>query len=225
MWRIVRSEVSYHKYIFLVFLALMPALILHEMHGPVERIHPALLIWMLVFLPVNTWVSMRAKDKRELQYMQLPVAAWRIGAARIVVVLGSALVSTGLYAGLHKVFVPDAPFHFNAFLVSTLGVLFLYSLVFIIGDRVVGSRTLRDSKTWITVVLAFMVLGNVYLLLVTRRARRSTGQAPFFIRAIGYIFEHHPFSSDLHTTVTVCVVIALSLLSILSFTRRRTQIA
>jgi hypothetical protein len=225
MWRIIRAEVSYHKYVFLFFLALMPALIVHEMHGPAERIPPAILIWMLVFLPVNTWVSVRAKDKRELQYMQLPVAAWEIGAARISIVLASGLASAALYAVLHLALVPAAPFHIKAFLASTLGVLLLYSLVFIVSDRVVGSRALSDAKTWIVILLCFMVLGNLYLLIATRRLRRSGGPPPFFIRALEYLFEHHPFSTDLRTTVTICVVIALALLSILSFTRRKTQIA
>ena len=225
MWRIIRAEVSYHKYIFLVFLALIPGLIVHEMRGPVERVHPALIIWMLVFLPVNTWVSVRAKDKRELQYTQLPIAAYKIGAARIALVLGSALATTAVYSVLHFIVVPDAPFHLRAFLVSIAGVLFLYSLVFIIMDRVVGSRTLRDGKVWITIVLAFMVLGNVYLLIATRRLRRAGGEPPFFIKVIEYVFEHHPFSTDVHTAVTVCVVIALALLSIVSFTRRKTQVA
>jgi hypothetical protein len=188
MWRIVRAELSYHRYIFLVFLAMMPALIVHEMRGPVERIPPAILIWMLVFLPVNTWVSLRAKDKRELQYMQLPIAAWKIGAARVAVVLASALASAALYAILHLALVPDAPFHLKAFSVCTLSVLFLYSLVFIVMDRVVGSRRLNDARIWITIFAAFMLLGNVYLLLLARRTRRSGGAPPLFFRALHYLF-------------------------------------
>lgn len=225
MWRIVRAEVSYHRYVFLFFLALMPALIVHEMRGPVERIPPGVLIWLLVFLQVNTWASVRAKDKRELQYMQLPVASWKIGAARIAVVLATGLASAALYAALHLGLAPTTPFHIKAFLASTLGVLFLYSLVFIVSDRVVGSRAFADAKTWMVVLLGFTVLGNIYLLIATRRFRRSGGAPPLFIRWLEYLFEHHPFSTDLHTTVTICVVIALALLSILSFTRRKTQFA
>ncbi len=225
MWRIIRAEVSYHRYIFLTFLALMPLVILHEMMGPVERIPPVVLIWLLVFLQVNTWVSVRAKNKHELQYMQMPVPAWEIGAARIMVVLGSALASAALYVALHLLFARSAPIHIKAFFAVTLIVMFIYSLVFIATDRLVGSRFMRDSKLWITIFLGFMVLGNVYMLFATRRLRRSGGAPPAFIRALDYVFEHHPFSTDLHTTVTVCAVIALSLLSIFSFTRRKTQIA
>jgi hypothetical protein len=225
MWSIIRAEVSYHKYIFLIFLALMPALIVYETIGPVEVVHPGIIIWMLVFLPVNTWVSVRAKDKRELQYMHLPVKAWEIGAARILIVLGSAVASTALYLALHLLFAHSAPLHLKVFLVSLLGVLFLYSMVFIVMDRVVGNKTLRDGKTWITILLAFMVLGNVYLLLLTRRARHTAGEPPLFLKLIEYIFKHHPFSTDVHTAVTICVVIALALLSIFTFTRRRTQFA
>jgi len=223
MWRIIRAEVSYHKYIFLGFLAGMPLLIVHELAGPAEMIHPALIIYMLVLLPVNFWVSLRAKQKAELQYTQLPIPAWEIGAARVVMVLGTALISFALYMVLHVVVAPSAPLHYKAFLVSTAGVLFLYSLVFIIMDLVMGNRHLQDAKIWITIILAFMVIGNVYLLIATRRIRRETGEPPFFIKAIEYIFEHHPFSTDLHTTVTVCIVVALALLSIFSFTRRKTQ--
>ena len=223
MWRIIRAEVSYHKYMFLAFLAAMPALIIHEMIGPVERVHPAFIIWMLVFLPVNFWVAFRAKDKRELQFMQLPVKAWEIGAARVIVVLGSALVSTALYTALHVIVTPSAPLHIKAFLVSVAGVTFLYSIVFIVTDRVLGYRGLSDAKIWITVIMAFMVVGNLYLLLATRRMRRAGGEPPLFIRAISYFFEHHPFSTNLHTTVTVCVIVALALLSVWTFTRRKTQ--
>lgn len=225
MWRIIRTEVSYHKYIFLAFLAMMPALVVHEMMGPVERVHPVFIIWMLVLLPVNIWVSVRAKDKRELQYTQLPVPAREIGAARIVIVLGSALVSTAVYTVLHVIVAPSAPLHLRPFLISILAVLFIYSLVFIVSDRALGYRRLRDAKIWITMFLGFVMLGNVYLLLLTKRARRTGGEPPLFIEAIDYVFEHHPFSSNLHTTVTICVVVALALLSIASFTRRKTQFA
>lgn len=223
MWHIIKAEVSYHRYLFLAFLAAMPALIVHEMVGPVERVHPSFIIWILVFLPINFWVSFRAKDKRELQYSQLSIPAWEIGAARILIVLMSAIASMAFYAILHVIVVPSAPLHIKAFLVSTAGVVFLYSVVFIITDRVLGYRGLSDAKIWITVVLAFMVLGNLYLLVATRRLRGTRGEPPFFIRAIEYIFEHHPFSTNLHTTLTVCVIAALALLSVWTFTRRRTQ--
>jgi len=225
MWNIIRAEVSYHRYIFLTFLAFVPLLIVHEMMGPAERIPPAIVIWMIVFLPVNTWVSVRAKDKRELQYMQMPVKAYKIGMARILMVLGSALASTAVYLALHMIFAQSAPLHLGAFFASTLAILFIYSLVFIVGDRVVGHRGLSDAKIWISIFMGFMVLGNLYLLLLTRRARRSGGEPPAFIRALGYVFEHHPFSTNLHTTVTVCVVAALVVLSVVSFTRRKTQFA
>jgi hypothetical protein len=225
MWNIIRAEVSYHRYIFLAFLALTPLLIVHEMMGPVERIPPAIGIWLIVFLPVNTWVSVRAKDKRELQYMQMPVEACKIGVARILMVLGSALASTAVYLTLHMIFAQSAPLNINAFFVSTLAVLFIYSLVFIVGDRVVGNRALSDAKIWISILMGFMVLGNIYLLLLSRRLHRSGGEPPAFIRALGYIFEHHPFSSNLHTAVTICVVTALVVLSVVSFTRRKMQFA
>jgi hypothetical protein len=225
MWRIVRAELNYHKSIFLPFLGLIPALIVFEMRGPVERIHPMFLIWMLLFLPVNTWVSLRAKDKRELQYMQLPVAAWQIGMARIAVVFAPALTSTAAYALLHVALVPGAPLHLKAFLASTLAVLFLYSIVFIVQDQMVGSRWLKEGKVWIMALLALMVLGNVYLLVITRRARGFRGNPPFFIAVLRYIFRNHPFSTDLSTAVTTCVVLSLAFLSVFSFTRRKTQIA
>ena len=225
MWNIIRAEVSYHRYIFLAFLALIPLLVVHEMMGPVERIPPAIAIWMIVFLPVNTWVSVRAKDKRELQYMQMPVEAYKIGVARILMVLGSALASTAVYLALHMLFAQSAPLHIKAFFASTLTVLFIYSLVFIVADRIVGNRALSDAKIWISIILGFMVLGNLYMLLLSRRSHRSGGAPPAFIRALGYVFEHHPFSTNLHTTVTICVVTALVVLSVVSFTRRKTQFA
>ena len=225
MWRIIRAEISYHRFIFLPFLALIPALIVFEVHGPVERVHPALIIWVLLFLPVNTWVSLRAKDRRELQYTQLPIAAWQIGTARVAVVLVTALASTVVYTLLHATLAPSAPLHLKAFLAGTLGILFLYSIVFIVQDRLVGNRWLKDGKVWIMALLSLTLLGNVYLLVMTRRARDSGANPPLLIKAVGYIFKHHPFSTDLSTAVTACVVLAIALLSILSFTRRKTQIA
>jgi hypothetical protein len=223
MWHIIRAEALYHKYLFLAFLALMPALVLHEMSGPVERVHPAFLIWMLVFLPVNFWVSLRSKDKRELQYSQLPIRPAEIGAARVAMVVASALASMALYLVLHVIVAPSAPLHLGAFLVSGVTVLFIYSVIFIVSDRLVGNRTLSDAKVWITIILGFIVLGNLLLLMGTRSARRSGGEPPAIARALSYFFEHHPFSTDLHATVTVCIVVSLAVLSIWSFTRRKTQ--
>jgi hypothetical protein len=225
MWRIIRAELGYHRSVFLPVLVLIPALIVFEMRGPVERITPALLIWMLLLLPVNTWVSLRAKDKRELQYMQLPVAAWQIGAARIAVVLMFAFASTAVYALFHVTLAPSAPLYIRAFLASSLAVVFMYSIVFIVQDRLVGSSWLRDAKVWIMALAALMLLGNVYLLVITRRARNLRTSPPLFIRALDYVFKHHPFSTDLSIAVTTCVVLVVAMLSVLSFIRRKTQIA
>jgi hypothetical protein len=225
MWRIIKAELIYHKFVFLPFVALVPALIVFEMRGPVERVAPGLIIYMLLLLPVNTWVSLRAKDKRELQYMQLPIAAWRIGMARIAIVFAPALVSMALYTVLHLSLAPSAVIRFKAFFASTLGVVFIYSIVFIVQDRIVGNRWLRDSKVWIMAAVALMLVGNVYLLVITRRARGFGDDPPLFIRMLGYVFRHHPFSTDVSTAVTTCVVVALALLSVISFTRRKTQIA
>ena len=60
MWRLVRAEFIHHKYLFLVSFGLAPLAIAYDVLQPARVPPSGILIWLLMFLTVNTWVSLRA---------------------------------------------------------------------------------------------------------------------------------------------------------------------
>lgn len=224
MWHIVKGEFLYHRLLFAISLVLTPFIIAYELTGLEDAPGVGLFMWLLMFLTVNTWVSMQAKEKRDIMYVQLPLPVWQVGLARLMVVTMTCLGISTLCAALHLAAVRTVPLALKPFLTATTAILFLYSLVFIVRDHVIGNKHLRDAKLWVLLGLGLMAVGNVYLLLVTKKAAYAGEAPPFFLRAVGYLFVHHPFSTPAKTVFSVTLTLALAVLSTSTFTRRKTHV-
>ena len=97
MWRIVRAEFLYHKFIFILFLGLTPLVVLFRTMWYEEADTSSVMVWVLLFLTVNTWVSLKLKEKRDVLYVLSPLPVWQVGLARGQVRPGTALGASVLH--------------------------------------------------------------------------------------------------------------------------------
>jgi hypothetical protein len=238
MWRILRAEFAYSRTGFLIFLVFIPMALIF---GLIRPSSPSLYIaWLMTFLMINVWSATRIREKRELQLAQLPIDARNMALVRILMVAIPAALVLFLYMLIHMLLKPALPVSQEAAVMTApagalafpmRGLLTLYGLVvlvfslaFIFRDTFLGTRYLRHGKILLVLLIGVAVAANIYGIIAFRRAAETGAQQPAIISAIGYLIDNNPSTSTARTAVFLLVCLASSLLSIVTFTRRRTHL-
>lgn len=220
MWQIVRAELKYNRLNFLLFLAFAS---LGCIYG-VYRSMALFLAWMMMFLAVNNWNAFRIKEKRDFQLVQLPVSARKIALARMMMIIVPGLVFIALCVAINVAVDPDQPLNIRVVIMLFGIVLAVFSLALMFRDRFIGTRTLKQGKAVIVVVLSLALVANIYMFFAVRKVAGSDGERPLLFRATAFLAEHNPSTSNLNTLVFLGVCLALASLTIVTFGRRRTNI-
>ena len=222
MWRILKAEIKYNRTNFLLFLIMIPVVLIYAVYRPSGM--PHFIVWLMAFLMVNTWNALRIREKREFQLVQLPVSVRELALARMLMVLISPAIFVGVYAALYFTANPGGAINLRVVLTLYGLIVILFSLAFIFRDRFIGGKLLKQGKTAVMILVGLGVVANIYGLIAFRRARDSNGPPPAFIRALVYVFENNPSTTNMRTVVFVAVSLGLAFLTIVTFRRRRTYI-
>jgi hypothetical protein len=222
MWRILNAEIRYNWLNFVVMLALVPLVLALQIRYRWDYL--AFLVYFLMLLSVNGWNVRYIQEKRDYQCAQLPVPTRAVAAARILIVVLGCAVFTGWFVGLRAVFAPSVHGNFRSPL-ALFGLLVMaYSLAFIFRDRFIGSRALMRGKILLVAALGALLVINVITMLTASRARAEGGPPPLMVRVFDFVERHSPTTSDLNTAVWLAVSLVLACLTIVTYTRRRSQI-
>jgi len=238
MWRILRAEFAYSRINYVIFLVFIPMLLIFGLYRPSSS---ALYVaWLATFLMINGWNATRIKEKRELQLAQLPVASPEVALVRLLMVSVPPAFILLLYVAVHLLLRPSLPVPADAgiaipvsnwlsmpvrALLTLYGlVVLVFSLIFIFRDTFLGTRFLKQGKILLVILIGFGVAANIYGIALARRVSATGAQPPAAIRALGYLIENNPSTTTARTLVFLVVCLACALLSILTFTRRRTHL-
>jgi hypothetical protein len=222
MWRVIRAEIAYNRWNYLIFTALLVPVLTYGAIS--ESVTPTFLAWLFMFLMVNNWNAVRIREKRSFQLAQLPLPARAVGMARLALIMllsGSFLLIFGI---LQAVVTPGAASSVRALFCLLSLTLAIFSGALMFRDRFVGSKALGHGKIILVAIIGAAAVANVYFLIAAKRASETGSGRPAFTRAIEWGFEHNPAGSSLGTAVCVLVGLGLGLLSVYTFTRRRTHV-
>ena len=222
MWQILKAEIAYNRLNHLGFLLLIAPLLAYS--SVRESAAPAILAWVLMFLMVNNWNAFRIREKRSLQLVQLPVAVRSVGLARFLLIVflsGSFML---VYALLQAVFTPETATGARVILCLFGLTVSIFALGLIFRDRFVGTKALGRGKVLLVTVLGLVVFANFYFLILARRASTTGAEPPAFVRALRFAIAHNPANTAAGTAVLVTVGLALGLLSVITFARRKTHV-
>jgi len=238
MWRVLRAEFAYSRINYLIFLVFIPMLLIFGLYGPSST--SLYVAWLATFLMINFWNASRIKEKRGLQLAQLPVPYRDLALVRILMVAVPSAVILLLYLVIHLLMRPVLPVPpyadialplSSALPIPLRGLLTLYGLVvlvfslaFMFRDTFLGTRFLKQGKILLVALIGLGVGANVYGIVAFRQASETGAAPPAIIAAIGYLIENNPSTSAARTAVFLAVCLACALLSIVTFTRRRTHL-
>ncbi len=222
MWRVLRAELAYTRIHFLVFLVFIPLLLVFGVFRPsASALYAA---WLATFLMVNTWNASRIREKRELQLAQLPVSATQLALVRVFMITVPPAAILLLYVILHPLAEPNVPIPVRGLLTLYGLIVLVYSLALMFRDRFLGTRFLKQGKILIVTLIAAGIAANVAAFYVFRRASEEGAEPPAILRAVDYLVDNNPSTTNLGTGIFMAICLGCVLLSIATFKRRRTHL-
>lgn len=225
MWRVIRTEMAYFKVLFLIFLGGTMACNVIEMNLPES---PSMMfIVIFLFLQGQYWIIFRNKWKRDVVWASLPIAGWKLALARILVLILIGMGLVGGYLGLKMILTEQQIIITGVNPLKLLGLFSLYLCVFILyficrDCFLFFLRTNRyfkmneeKSRTLFKGFLFLVLLFNFYLFYAGPSA---TGDV------IKFIINNDPFGSPIRVGSWIIAGIILMLLSIRSYTTRKSYL-
>jgi hypothetical protein len=69
MWPLIKSEIDYHRRIFLAFFGFIPLLWIYATSPFIEDMPQGMLIFIMIFLMLQYWIIFRNKEKRDRRFV------------------------------------------------------------------------------------------------------------------------------------------------------------
>ncbi len=222
MWPILKAEISYNKILFAIYLMMVigVALLEHALDDG-GRFYVALIL----FLVVQNWLSLKAKEKRDRFIARLPKSQKSIGGLRIGMIIASAALIICIYKVMHLVLGIQGHANYPVTgwkLLSYVSiVLFGFSLYFIFTDMV--TPRLRELKNFEVIkerIFQILVLLGVVLQILGFVAFMT--KAPNALtRVFDLLFFNNPLDEVRNIQLFAGISVLVAWLSIKTFSRRR----
>jgi hypothetical protein len=222
MWHVIKSEFKYSWINFALFLASVPLLFLVELRYRDAGL--GFFSFILLILMINNWNAFQIREKRDFMNIQLPLAVRRLGLARVLILLISCAAFVGLFVVLRLALATSTPINFRMLLAMAGSVVSVFSLAFMFRDRFLGSRALMRGKVVLVVLLTAVLSLNIAAWVAVNQAKQHGSEPPRIVRVFDFFEKHNPTTSNLNTAIFLVVSLALALLTIETFARRRSQI-
>lgn len=221
MFHIFKAEFDYNRYAFMgVLLIVIPICILEAMLEDLPRFYVTIpMFWIGLY-----WLMIRNKEIREYYFVQLPHSRCKLALARIGMIVLPSLVIMGFYELIHFIFQYRGPANYPVSiknLVTFLAIiLFIFSVYFIMRDFILfflrSNRFFKLRKEQSKTILLFAMLA-VNILGVFALIMRPA--------LIGKVFEYfihdNPFADVNNVIIFSAITLALAVLSVASYSRRK----
>ncbi len=226
MWRVIKSEFAYHHKLFGGFLIIIPFFWLVVRSLAVADLPLGMLLFVMLFLLLQNWTTIRNKDRRERLQALLPLPAFQTALARMAVVVFAALV----YGAIHYFFVNlifsgkpfDMPFMLKVCAIVIIG----FSLYFVLRDFFAGFfRKFGIAKNSIVIGAVLVLLGLNFLGIFALHLVKTTGKSPVDLRPfLLFIVKSDPFAGEYGILKFFVWITIFSAVTVLTFRRRKSYL-
>jgi len=221
MWKLIKSDIDYQKNSLILFLGMIFFVFIYN--TSISPGNAEFMIFLMTFMMMNSFVTYRAREKRNRLHFRLPLSARELAGSRIFTVYVLAILAIGVMFISHLLFQRQISFPYQRISVMVGMSIFLFSLYFIFND--IFTSLFKKYGRFIVmlgvlVVAMFMVLGIV-VIKQTNEAGSSPGQ---LMTIIDFIKNINPFSGSSGGIRFLRVVLVLSFITIFTFNRRKSYI-
>lgn len=226
MWTLLKTEFTYHRKIFLGFLAVLPLFWANAFTSLFEDVPQALWMFFIILMVLQIWNAFRNKEHRDRRYMLLPVSARGIAFTRILLTLLSGLGYILFYALGLKLFHPQEPIS-GASLLKICAILFAgFAVYFVIRDlflpffRAIGLTQKKIILGATLIALGLNILGILMLLRFEK-----TGSFPLPLKPLlNFIIRENPFAGEYGPGYFTVLCLAIISLTLFSFAHRKSYL-
>lgn len=221
MWNIVKSELAYYKNSMLLFLAVITfAFVYFEIIDPEDW---NWVIFIMVFLMINSIISIRMREKRNRQQLRLPLSAQQIALARALTVYLPACFAFIELLILHSVF--QKHIVFPAAKISVLiGISILPFTLFFIFYDLYPSFFKKYGKFLVAIFAMGISASMAVGILVMAKTRSGEPLPAFALNLIDFIRKANPFAGASGWIRFLIFNLILSGITIITFSRCKSYV-
>lgn len=221
MWKLIKSDLDYQKNSIILFLGIIFfAFIYNAFISPGNA---EFMIFLMTFMMMNSFITTRAREKRNRLHFHLPVSTNELGGSRILIVYVLSLLAVGVLFISHQLFQRQVSFQYQRITIMIAISIFLFSVYCIFYD-IFTSFFKKYGRFFVMVgvmVLAlFIVLG-----IVVMKQTNITGSPPgLLISIINSIKKNNAFADDSGWIRFLRVILVLSFITIFTFNRCKSYV-
>lgn len=214
MWKLIKSDLDYQKNSIILFLGV----IFFD-----RAISPGNIEFLMTFMMISSFVTYRAREKRNRLHFRLPLSTQELAVSRILTAYVLVILAIGILFISHLFFHRHVAFPYPRTTVLMGMSIFLFSLYFIFND--IFTSLFKKYGRFIVMlgvlVLAMVMVLGIVVMKQTNEAGSSPGQ---LITIIDFIKNINPFSGSSGWIRFLRVVLVLSFITIFTFNRRKSYI-
>jgi hypothetical protein len=223
MWSLFKSEIEYHRRIFLAFFGFIPLFWIYAGYPFVEDMPQGMWVFVMIFLMLQYWIIFRNREKRDRRFVMLPVSIYQIALARILIMMVAGFAYISVYRLFINFFNPVEYVNSRKLLIAFALIIFFFSSYFIFRDLLLSFfRKIGFNKSRVIVAVTLLMLGLNILGLAVMMNRNAAEPAFINIHPIVMFFKTSSlFNSNPGIARLLSANFLFALLTVFSFRRRR----
>ncbi|MBN2414323.1 hypothetical protein JXO52_00695 [bacterium] len=224
MRNILLAELRYNMLIWAVMSMVTIVITAVQIKAPEGDLPLHMILFFVPLYGAVVWTVGRNREKRDLQTVRLPIAAWKAETARICIVcligwsqIGINIllrVTAGAFsaAGLLPLLTIWGLYYIMLMLKFSLRSYFLYFIRFNRWFSVSRERSMR-------ILVVFSAMINIYLVYLF--LERKTGTEAVLLRVIGYFKNPVPFTGQFGGFIFTGCCLVVAAITVYGYQRRR----
>ena len=218
MWKLIKSDIDYQRNSIILFLGMIFFVFIYN--TSISPGNAEFMIFLMTFMMINSFVTYRAREKRNRLHFRLPLSARELGGSRILTAYVLAILAIGVLFISHQLFQRQVSFPYQRILVMVGMSIFLFSLYFIFND--IFTSLFKKYGRFIVmlgvlVLAMFMVLGIV----VVKQTNAAGSPPAQLMSIIDFVKNINPFAGSSGWIRFLRVILVLSFITIFTFNRRK----
>ncbi|MFC1564543.1 hypothetical protein ACFL6G_06370 [candidate division KSB1 bacterium] len=141
MWRILKAEADYHRWMILSMLILIALFTMYRFYyifkyeGWTSEVNSLNIFYFLLpFFILNSFIPTRFKEKRDRKNIMLPLSSYSIGSSRIMTIILPAILVYLVFFILDTSTIGLENISIKAYFIGYGFIIFIYSMFFIFYD-------------------------------------------------------------------------------------------
>ena len=223
MWRILKAEFIYSKWLILFYLLFVPLVAVQQVSPLLEDLPASYALFWLCFVTMQNWLVWKNKNRRDNHLARLPVSYLHLALARILMLVLIWVFFWSTFSLLCIVF--SADIDVKSALISLAVLLTGFAIYYVIRDHLYEffrKHGFTVQKIAFSVVLLFLGL-NVLGIFFFIRATES-GRPPVSMDFIKTVARYFIYADSAETFKIIAVATIFVLISIASFLRKKSHL-